>query len=148
MKSLKAILARVNQLARAVEGAASGVDIAAMLNARRREWSQRQRLYAERGHGETAAECYARHLERKPSYSVEEIPAMALPAWFLRRRLAVWTRLELEYAAEAAREAAGYPPDQDPVWWSKTDDELGEIAKRDSFDAVLVAGKLIEIDAL
>ena len=94
---------------------------------------------------ETAAERYARHLEHKPTILSEDAPTNQ--AWFWKRQYAIWTRLEPEYAEEVAREAAGFPTDQDPPWWSKTDQELREIARGCGIEASMVTDRLIEMRA-
>src|SRR5262249_6874838 len=102
----------------------------------------RKRHFEERGYPETAVERYARHLERKPKVSAQD--ALPTQAWFWKRQHAVWSRLEPEYAAEAAREAAGYPPSRDPGWWTRTDAELRQSA-RGSVEDSIVMGALIEM---
>jgi hypothetical protein len=124
-RSLKTVLARLNQIVARIEAEGSAVDIATILINGRRRAAERKRRYDERGYGETAAERYARHLEEKPKLSAEDIErAPSDLRWGFRRWLTVWTRLEPEYAAEATREAAGYPRSQDPDWWLKSDEEL------------------------
>jgi hypothetical protein len=101
-------------------------------------------MFSERGYPETAAERYSRHLEHKPSYTADDLPGMPQRlSWAFRRRLEVWTRLQPEYAAEAAREEAGYPPVSDPAWWAKSDDDLRESARGSGAEALLVVGELI-----
>jgi hypothetical protein len=141
-RSLKSVLARLNHITARLEADVTAVDIAAVLIEARRRAAERKRRFEERGYPETAAERYARHLERKPKASAGDAPRSQ--TWFWERQHAVWARLELEYAAEAAREAAGYSPRQDPPWWSQTDDQLRQSA-RGSVEGSMVVSALVRM---
>jgi hypothetical protein len=148
-RSLKGILARIDQLALRAQAVAPAVDIAAILIEGRRCLRDRQRTCIERGYGETAAERYARHVQQKPTISVEDSPIRQ--AWFWKRQIAIWTRLNAEYTAEAAREAGGFALIDEPSWWSKSEEALRESARRnaasseESVTAAMVAESLIEM---